>query len=387
MRLIEIIKSAFASIFSRKVRSFLTSLGVIIGVFAVASLLSVGEASIAEMNESMSELNGNVIEVDIMDEKVAVSVDDVKLLQEADSVAASAPVANTRANASNGISEMQVAIRCTTEGYDRIKDYCIENGRFILPLDVEKKTDAVVLGQTVALKLFGHTDIIGKQIMMGDRAYTVVGVLAHTDQSLGENANEEVFIPISTAQTLFDVGKIMQFEVLASTADDIDTAKAKVRQLMGEKTSDADNYYINSSDDLNEYIDESNKTMMALFGGIGGISLLVSGIGIMNIMLVSVRERTREIGIRKAVGAKRRDILTQFLVEAVTLSVLGGILGIALTFAVAAPIGSLFELTISPSVSIITLSIIFSVTVGVVFGVYPAIKASKLRPVQALHYE
>lgn len=387
MRFTELIKSAFSSILSRKVRSFLTSLGVIIGVFAVAALLSVGEASIKQMNDLMSDLNANIVEASIQNEDVDISINEIQKLQESSSVQAAAPYAQSNGTAKNGINEMQVSITGTTVGYAKIKDYNLTNGRFILPIDIEEKNSAAVLGQTVALRLFGHTDIVGQKFMLGDREFTVVGVLDKTKESLGENANEQVFIPLTTGEKLYDMGKTTQFSMLAKSSDDIDAVKQQAQSLLETKTSNENDYRIRSTDDINEFMNESNKTMMALLGGIGGISLLVSGIGIMNIMLVSVRERTREIGIRKAIGAKRKDILTQFLVEAVTLSAMGGILGLVLTFALSSPIGALMKMTISPSISIILISIIFSIAVGIAFGVYPAIKASKLRPVEALHYE
>lgn len=387
MRFTELLKSALSSILSRKVRSFLTSLGVIIGVFAVAALLSVGEASIKQMNDLMSGLNANIISASIHNQDVKVSISEIEKLQESSSIQASAPSSQSNVTSINGLNEMQTTLIGTTFPYAKIKDYSLVSGRFILPVDVEESNNAAVLGQTVALKLFGHTDIIGERFMLGDREFTVVGVLDKVKESLGQNTNEQVIIPITTGQKLYNMGEITQFEVLATSADDIDKAKTEVKSLLQTKTKKANDYRVSASDDLNSFMDESNKTMMALLGGIGGISLLVSGIGIMNIMLVSVRERTREIGIRKAIGAKRKDILTQFLVESVALSVLGGVLGIALTFIVASPIGAIMKMQISPSISIVLISLIFSIVVGIVFGVYPAIKASKLRPVEALHYE
>lgn len=387
MRFTELIKSALSSILSRKVRSFLTSLGVIIGVFAVAALLSVGEASIKQMNDLMSGLNANIINASIYNQDIKVSISEIEKLQESSSIQASAPSSQSNVTSINGLNEMQTTLIGTTFPYAKIKDYNLASGRFILPVDVEEANNAAVLGQTVALKLFGHIDIIGESFMLGEREFTVVGVLDKVKESLGQNTNEQVIIPITTGQKLYNMGEITQFEVLAKSADDIDKAKTEVKSLLQTKTKKANDYRVSASDDLNSFMDESNKTMMALLGGIGGISLLVSGIGIMNIMLVSVRERTREIGIRKAIGAKRKDIMTQFLVESVALSVLGGVLGIALTFIVASPIGALMKMQISPSISIVLISLIFSIVVGIVFGVYPAIKASKLRPVEALHYE
>lgn len=387
MKFSELIKSALSSILSRKVRSFLTSLGVIIGVFAVAALLSVGEASIRQMKDLMSDLNANIVSVYINNQDIKVKISEIEKLQESSNIKAAAPSNESSSTSKNGLNEMQTTLIGTTYGYAKTKDYNLTNGRFILPVDVEEVNNAAVIGQTVALRLFGHVNIIGESFMLGDREFVVVGVLDKVKESLGRNANEQVIIPITTGQKLYDMGEISGFEVLAASADDIDKAKMQVKSLLQTKTKQPNDYMVSSSDDINSFMDESNKTMMALLGGIGGISLLVSGIGIMNIMLVSVRERTREIGIRKAIGAKRKDILTQFLVESMALSTMGGILGIALTYALSSPIGGLMKMKIAPSISIVLVAIIFSVGVGVVFGVYPAIKASKLRPVEALHYE
>lgn len=387
MRNGELMRTAFASILSRKVRSFLTSLGVIIGVFAVAALLSVGEASIRQMNELMQGLNANIVQVSVNSDNASISAKEIESLADADGVSAAAPYLQTGATARSGINEMKVTVVATTAAYAAVKDYHLTSGRFIVPVDNEEVNNAAVLGQSVVMKLFGHTDIAGEPFMLNGREYIAVGVLAETDASIGENANERIFIPLASGQEHFALGDITRFALLANSAEDIQNAKSAAQTFLNGKVDDPDDYSISASDDINEFLNESNRTMMALLGGIGGISLLVSGIGIMNIMLVSVRERTREIGIRKAIGARRRDILTQFLLEAVVLSALGGIAGIALTFGLSSPVSALMDMPVSLSVSTVLLSLAFSVSVGVAFGVYPAIKASKLRPVEALHYE
>jgi putative ABC transport system permease protein len=387
MRFAELMKAAMSSILSRKVRSFLTSLGVIIGVFAVAALLSVGEASIRQMQNLMQGLNPNTIQASVYDDSTKLKAADVEELNAHEGVKAAAPYIQDRGTAKSGLNETNVTIIGTTSTYAVVKDCNLAAGRFLLPIDVEEKNDAAILGWDVALKLFGHTDIIGQQVLIEGRELTVVGVLQETETTLSENMNQQVILPISTGQELYDMGDINQFVVLADSAEQIDAAKSAVKRYLDEEVEDANNYSINASDDLNEYMDESNKTMMALLGGVGGISLVVSGIGIMNIMLVSVTERTREIGIRKAVGATRRSIVAQFLSEAVVISVLGGLIGIALGLIAGNILAIMLEIEPVIQLGWIAGGIASCCFIGVGFGTYPAWKASNLDPIDALRYE
>lgn len=386
MRLSELLKSAFFSIWSRKVRSFLTSLGVIIGVFAVSALLSVGQASINQMNESMSDLNADIIDINLNNDDVNLSLSYINSLSDYESIQSVAPQITTSGELEKGNNSTNAKIVAITDAYKDVKDLSLSKGRFISKVDVDNKSKSVVLGLTKCLEMYSTYDVIGQRLYLNNIEFTIIGVLAEQKASLMINPNKEVYIPITTGQAYFDLGNIRNIAVL-SKEDMTEEANNNIKIFLNEKYESKDDYYISSAEDIQNYIQESNKTMMALLGGIGGISLLVSGIGIMNIMLVSVRERTKEIGIRKSVGAKRKDILIQFLIEAMGLSLFGGIIGIILTFISANVLGNAMDLTIIVEPWIILLSTVFSLVVGIVFGLYPAMKASKLKPVEALHYE
>lgn len=386
MRLSELLKSAFFSIWSRKVRSFLTSLGVIIGVFAVSALLSVGQASINQMNESMSDLNADIIDINLNNDDVSLSLSYINSLSDYESIQSVAPQITTSGELEKGNNSTNAKIVATTDAYKDVKDLSLSKGRFISKVDVDNKSKSVVLGLTKCLEMYSTYDVIGQRLYLNNIEFTIIGVLAEQKASFIINPNKEVYIPITTGQAYFDLGNIRNISVLPKE-DMTDEANNNIKIFLNEKYESKDDYYISSAEDIQNYIQESNKTMMALLGGIGGISLLVSGIGIMNIMLVSVRERTKEIGIRKSVGAKRKDILIQFLIEAMGLSLFGGIIGIILTFISANVLGNAMDLTIIVEPWIILLSTVFSLVVGIVFGLYPAMKASKLKPVEALHYE
>lgn len=386
MRFIELIKSAFSSIWTRKVRSFLTSLGVIIGVFAVSALLSVGQASINQMKKEMEDLNADTIVANIYDQDIKLNQSDIDEIYKKEHVKKAAPLMSIQVKVVNGLSSMFVNVKATNGQYIEVKEYKLATGRNIIPLDISEKNDSVILGMTVAQKLFGNTDIIGEKVYLNDRKYTVIGVLEKQKQNYMENPNEEVVIPVTSGQKYFELGNLNNV-IIKPTKNSDEKAVSEVKSYLRNKTGKTNGYSVSSNENIKSYMDKSNKLMMALLGGIGGISLLVSGIGIMNIMLVSVRERTKEIGIRKAIGAKRRDILIQFLFEAMTLSAIGGLIGIVLTFIVSAPLGQAMNTKVELTMPIIMLSTLFSIGVGIVFGLYPAAKASKLRPVEALHYE
>ena len=235
-------------------------------------------------------------------------------------------------------------------------------------------------------EMFGNTDVIGSEIYIGDTKYVVVGVADEMNSTFMGNPNKEIYIPITTMQDYYNISKINNLSILPKD-DAAGNASSEINNFLSKKYPSKNDYHVSSDENIQDYIEESNKTMMALLGGIGGISLLVSGIGIMNIMLVSVRERTKEIGIRKAVGAKRKDILVQFLIEAMGLSLFGGIVGIGVTSMSSGLLETALDLEIVLEPWILLLSTIFSLVVGVAFGLYPAMKASALRPVAALHYE
>ena len=386
MRFSELLKSALSSIWSRKVRSFLTSLGVIIGVFAVSALLSVGQASINRMNENMKDLNANLIGVSIYNQEIELSLNDIDKISNMENVDTAAPYISQTYDITTNTDFFSAKVVGTTSSWAYIKDIKLNRGRFINNIDVENKSKSVVLGLTVCLEMFGNTDVIGEKIYIGDTKYTVVGVADEMNSTFMSNPNKEIYIPLTTMQDYYNIDKISNVSVLPKE-NAAKEASNDINNFLSKKYPTKNDYYVSSDENMQEYVEESNKTMMALLGGIGGISLLVSGIGIMNIMLVSVRERTKEIGIRKAVGAKRQDILIQFLIEAMALSLFGGIIGIGITSLASGLLETALELEIVLEIWIILLSTVFSLIVGVVFGLYPAMKASSLRPVTALHYE
>lgn len=388
MRFTETIRSSFASLWSMKIRSILTSLGVIIGVFAIAALLSVGEASARDINDNLATLNANSLSVRFYDENAVVDLKELLELQnENDSIDAIAPILQTNTKVSNGNTYLEVETIATTWEYAKVENFKLSAGRFILPADHDEENKTIVLGSTIALKLFGNTDIIGNKVYLNGIEFTIAGVGSNMPETWLGNPNERVIIPMSAGQKYLDLGEMNYFKALAASEERIDSAVTVLSSFIRNKVETNDDYDVYTATELLTTISETNDTMMTMLGGIGGISLLVSGIGIMNIMLVSVRERTREIGIRKAVGAKRKDILTQFLIEAIVLSGIGGLMGIGLTYLLANPIGAFMGSEIIPSMNIIITSLGFSVTIGVVFGLYPAAKASKLNPIQALRYE
>jgi len=386
MRFSELLKSAFSSIWSRKVRSFLTCLGVIIGVFAVSALLSVGQASINQMNDSMDDLNADIIDVNMFNNEVKLSLSDVDNIQEMENVNIAAPYITSNAEVSKGKNNSSAKVVSTTAKWQEIKDYKMSKGRFLNHIDMQNKSKSVVLGLTICLEMFGTTDVIGEEVFITDTRFVIIGVIDEMKSNFMNNPNKEIYIPITTGQSYFDIGNISSLSIMPKEEMN-EQATIEIKAFLSRKYPSKNDYYISSDENIQNYIEESNKIMMALLGGIGSISLLVSGIGIMNIMLVSVRERTKEIGIRKAVGAKRKDILIQFLIEAMTLSLFGGLMGILLTAIAASFLGNILNLKIILELWIIMLSTVFSLAVGVIFGLYPAMKASILRPVEALHYE
>ena len=386
MRFSELLKSAFSSIWSRKVRSFLTCLGVIIGVFAVSALLSVGQASINQMNDSMDDLNADIIDVNMFNNEVKLSLSDVDNIQEMENVNIAAPYITSNAEVSKGKNNSSAKVVSTTAKWQEIKDYKMSKGRFLNHIDMQNKSKSVVLGLTICLEMFGTTDVIGEEVFITDTRFVIIGVIDEMKSNFMNNPNKEIYIPITTGQSYFDIGNISSLSIMPKEEMN-EQATIEIKAFLSRKYPSKNDYYISSDENIQNYIEKSNKIMMALLGGIGSISLLVSGIGIMNIMLVSVRERTKEIGIRKAVGAKRKDILIQFLIEAMTLSLFGGLMGILLTAIAASFLGNILNLKIILELWIIMLSTVFSLAVGVIFGLYPAMKASILRPVEALHYE
>lgn len=389
MNWVQIWKMAFASIFSNKMRSFLTMLGIIIGVLAVTLLVSVVQGATGQVTSQIASMGSNLLTVSVTDTRVNlyITMDDLDALQGKEGVALTAPIVTTNAEVAGNGESQTASVQGVTPNYFSITDLNVQTGRLLGQTDIDNRTDVALIGTDLAETLFDTSDVVGQTMTIGERTFTIVGLLEEQGSSLTGSQDERVLIPFTTAQRMTQNTQITAFYASAESSDTVTQAQNALNRFMYAALGDEDSYTIYNQSALLEAMDEVLGTMSLLLGGIAGISLLVGGIGIMNIMLVSVTERTREIGIRKAIGAQRSDILIQFLIEAIVLSLLGGLIGLALGMMGAALLSAYMGMTIQVSLGIAAIAIGFSVLVGVVFGVYPAAKASRLHPIEALRYE
>jgi putative ABC transport system permease protein len=283
---------------------------------------------------------------------------------------------------------MDVTLEGVDQNYSNVRNHHSEYGRAINPIDVEYRQKIVLLGSEVKNELFGDANPIGEKIQINGNDFKVVGVLEEKGSSLGGNNDEKILIPISTAQRFLRTTGIRNIYIQATSADIVEDVQVEVENFLLKKfNNDEDAYRVFNQAEMLSTMGEVTNNMTMMLGGIAAISLLVGGIGIMNIMLVSVTERTREIGIRKAIGAKRKDILIQFLLESAVISGLGGLIGVLLGIGGSDLLTRFFSLNTKISPFILIISYSFSIIVGMFFGIYPASKASKLKPVDALRFE
>ncbi len=380
------IRMALKSIKGNKLRAFLTMLGIIIGVASVISIVAIGKGSSADVQDQIGNLGTDTLTVNITGSDVTYKEEDAETIRDVTGVTSIAPTVSGRVTVKNGQTTAQAAMTGTTSSYLDVRNLNLQKGRFIADLDHEHHTKVVVLGSDTAETLFGFGDAVGEYVKINGSSYKVVGVLQSTGSSLGSNGDSTIFVPLSTGQRLAGTTSIASVYVQVENADMMNFIQKRIEQAVYENVGDTDDYSVSTQEDLMETASSISDTMTMLLAGSAAISLVVGGIGIMNIMLVSVSERTREIGIRKAIGAKRSNILFQFLIESITLSMLGGLIGIAVGLIAAESYSIITNSTILLSLPAILFSFAFSLFVGVVFGVFPAIKASKLDPIEALRY-
>lgn len=384
---LQTIRMALKSIKGNKVRAFLTMLGIIIGVSSVIVMVAIGQGSTKEVQDQIGSLGTNVLTVSVTGSDVTFKEEDANQIQDVNGVEAIAPTISGRVTVKNGQTNAQVSMVGTTSSYLDVRDLQLQSGRFIADLDNENHSKIAVLGSDTAQTLFGLGDPVGESVKVNGTSYKVVGVLESIGSSLGTSGDSTIIVPLSTGQRLASTTDIGSVYVKVENEDMINFTTRRIEQTMYTIVGDADSYSVSSQEDLMETATSVNDTMTLMLGGSAAISLIVGGIGIMNIMLVSVSERTKEIGIRKAIGAKRANILLQFLIESMVLSSLGGIIGVGIGVIGAQIFTLMTGTTIAYSVPVMLLSFVFSLFVGVVFGVFPANKASKLDPIQALRYE
>ncbi|HWQ89206.1 MAG TPA: ABC transporter permease [Desulfitobacteriaceae bacterium] len=406
MNLWESIRVSLRALRANKMRSMLTMLGIIIGVGAVVAMVGIGNGASASITSQIQGLGSNLLVVTpgqsntggVMGGSGSAStllMSDVdKIKAKSSAVKAIAPAVSTRVQVVYGSGNTSTSVTGTTAEYAQIRKVSLERGRFLNQADIDGSMRVAILGPSVVENLLGSSqaDILGKVIKLNNVPFQVVGVTASQGSSGMLNNDDVIYVPLNTAQSRL-IGKknLNQIYIEAASADLMKTAQEQVTAALQHAhqigAGQENDFTVTNQADILSTMETVTQTMTLLLGGIAGISLLVGGIGIMNIMLVSVTERTREIGIRKAIGAKGRDILLQFLIEAIVLSVLGGSIGIALGAGGSELAGALLKMNTSISGPSIALAFGFSAMIGIIFGVFPARKAALMNPIDALRYE
>ncbi|MCM3364270.1 ABC transporter permease [Niallia sp. Sow4_A1] len=392
MRLGQAIKISFKNITMNKLRAVLTMLGIIIGVAAVIALTSLGMGASNSVSDEISGLGTTTVSVNLSgnssDEEV-VDYDELMSFEEYDEVKAVSPTVTTSSTLKNGTtSSSGVTVTGVTTSYETVQDITVQSGRNVMDIDLDNRNKVVVLGYNVATELFGFTNPVDQTVQIDGTTYKVIGVLAEKGEELTGSVDDSVLIPFTTAQRFIGQTYVTSATVLMTDEDSVEMGMAKMKQkLYNQFDGDETLYSVRNQSSVSEALDSVSNTMTLLLAGIASISLIVGGIGIMNIMLVSVTERTREIGIRKAIGARKKDIMLQFLIEAIVLSALGGILGAAIGIGSAEILSSTLDMTSQITWWVVGGSVSFSVLIGVIFGIFPANKASNLSPLEALRYQ
>ena len=384
------LKMAMKSIMANKMRSFLTMLGIIIGVSSVIALVGIGQGTSRRVTEQVQALGTNLLTVNILGRggTSTLSYEQAAEFADIEGVEYAAPYSVSSATVKYGTTGITVSVVGTNADYFGLRGYEMAAGRFVAQIDLDFRQKIAVLGAATAEELFGFADPVGEYVRINGTRYKVVGLLAEKGSSSAGSYDEIVVIPLTTAERAFQSRGVRTVYIQAESVDRLDAVQEEVEARLSEMFRGQTNAYrVFNQQDMLETVASVSDTLSLALGGIAGISLLVGGIGIMNIMLVSVTERTREIGIRKAIGAKKRDILIQFLIEAVTISALGGLLGVGLGMAGGWAASSLIRIDVVHSGDMIALALGFSVLIGIVFGIYPANKAAKLNPIDALRYE
>lgn len=404
---LKLVKISFESIGKNKLRSFLTILGIIIGVSAVIIMISIGLGAQREIEARIASLGTNLILVTPGTSSTGgvrqaagsfsrLTIDDFDLIKkEATYLEGVSPVIMTRGQIIGGEGNWNTTISGVSLDYLTIRFWDIESGYSFTESDIKGKKKVCILGKTVANNLFPDSDPVGQKIRIRNVPFSVIGVLTQKGQSVGGSDSDDIIIaPYTTVKTrLSGRNFIPQIMCSAINSDLIDIAQEEVRELMrishnlDPYAGDLDNFTVRNQSEITEAQTESTQIMTTLLASIAGVSLLVGGIGIMNIMLVSVTERTREIGIRVALGARESDILTQFLVEAVVLSLIGGLLGIFFGFGGIYLVESISGMATAVDSDAILLAFSFSGIIGVLFGFLPARKAAALNPIDALQFQ
>ncbi len=389
-------KMALRSISSNKMRAALTMLGIIIGVMALVVLVSLVNGATSSVTDAVSGLGTSMLTVSISDDKgMPLDLDTVNGYMEEDGIGLVAPYISSSVTATGDEASGEVTVYGATPAFYDVQGMQLAMGRFLKKTDVENHTYVCVINETAATELIGYVDCVDQAISLNGVEYTIVGVLSDNEDSLTSmmtSGSLAVYLPYTSLLRLSDslTSEVTSFYVSAPENGTMETVEAVMTNILMERFEDDDEAFsISSQSVLEDTMSSITSVLTILLGGIAAISLVVGGIGIMNIMLVTVTERTREIGIRKAIGASRGTILSQFLMEAVVLCMLGCALGIFLSWAIlqtVTTVVSSLNMTFSLDGGVVLIAVAFCFVIGVVFGLYPANKAAKMKPIDALHY-
>ena len=394
MGFMEAYKMAIKSILSNKGRSFLTMLGVIIGVGSVIAAVAFAQGTTKNITDSISSMGSNLIQINITGRgsNRQVTYEQLKAfsLENSDIISGIAPqISSSGVTAKNGsVSMNTTTLLGTSSEYEEINSRPITEGRFLMDSDLDNRKNVAVIGTAVANTLYTGENSIGQKLKINGTIFTVIGILTETASGQTSSQDDYIIIPITVAQRIGGNTSIRNFSVQAADAESVDTVVEKLNTFLLDVYKNENAYRVTNSEQMLETLGSVTGMLMAMLGGIAAISLAVGGIGIMNIMLVSVTERTREIGIRKAIGAKKKNILIQFLIEAIMITGLGGLLGVLIGVSIIKFIfGGLNIVPEAYSPFWMITSFGISLVVGIIFGMFPAVKASNLNPIEALRFE
>lgn len=400
------VKMAWHAVTVNRLRTFLTMLGIIIGVVALIVLVSIADGATTSVADEISGMGSSYLTVTISDDKEnPLRLSEMSDFAEPDEIAAVAPLSRTSVSAKNGYTSDSMTLIGTTGSYVQIQEMETEYGRFLMNADVKNHTYVVVLTYDTAVELMGRADVTGEIISLNGKNFQIIGVLSEkssssltgntgmmsssSDDDSDSSVELEGYIPFSTMTRMADnILDVTQFLVSATDDSTLDPAEKALTELLLKRFgNDEDAFSVTDQSQIMDTMESVNSTMSLMIGGIAAISLLVGGIGIMNIMMVSVTERTREIGIRKAIGAKKGMIMLQFLIEALLVSLMGCALGIGISWVILQAAGFFVQnMQFEMDMRVVWISVIFSAVIGICFGLYPAWKAAAKKPIEALHY-
>ena len=385
MKILNIIKMAFKNIRSNKLRSGLTMLGLIIGIASVIVLVGIGSGATTSVTDSVQSLGTDILTLSISSSDTSLEYEQVDELLELQNVEEVAPYKNISATASRGTTtSSRASIIATNDNYLDITNVDLAKGRRISLIDIENSSKVCILGNDVAETLFGLVEPVGQNIKLDGDNYTVVGILSEQGSSMGTNIDSMIVIPLTAAKYFDEDTSINNVYIKVEDENKIENTSNLIGNYIRSTLLISSDYYsVTSQSSMLDAMDSITDTLTLLLGGIASISLIVGGIGVMNVMLVSVTERTKEIGIRKSLGATKIDILMQFLVESLVLSLLGGLIGVFLGLGVG-NIAERIGYSFSASTSIIFIAFSSSALIGLIFGIFPAYRAACLKPIDAL---